>query len=142
MHHHKNKSLNDRDYEHLSTRNSFASSKVDDFFVRVGENQDTAMTEDGDQSQFNMLTCDTKQSFMDENDVNIEELKELCKKKCLKHELFVSVADPEENEDEWDTLFDSCSLCDLRRIKEANLKTGYKTDDLKDKMDFINKLPL
>ena len=47
-----------------------------------------------------------------------------------------------DDEDEMEPILDNCTYEELKNINDANFKDGYKLDDVADKMEFINKLPL
>ena len=51
----------------------------------------------------------------------------------------MNIINPEDSN--WDVLFDKCSSADLKRILDADFERGYRTDDVEDKMDFLNHLP-
>ena len=67
-----------------------------------------------------------------------ERKKELKKaiEKCLKEKVF------SQDEDELEQIMEECTTEELKNINAANFVVGYKKNDISDKLDFVNKLPL
>ena len=71
-------------------------------------------------------------------DTEKERKKELKKaiKKCSEAKVF------SQDEDELEQIMEECTTEELKNINAANFEVGYKKNDVSDKMDFVNKLPL
>ena len=61
--------------------------------------------------------------------------------KCLKEKVFTFVCNVDDY-DEMEPIFEDFTYEELKSINEANFKDGYRKNDVADKMEFVNKLPL
>ena len=62
-------------------------------------------------------------------------------KKCLKEKVFTFVSCAND-EDDMECILEEFTYEELIKINQADFRVGYRKDDVADKMDFVNKLPL